>query len=139
MPVLFVQRYTRQDASDNPNVLYVFGDNEKRVGLGGQAAALRGMPNAVGVCTKATPGNTQRSDYWSDDNFERNIEIVLKDLGRVYRHLAEGGLVVLPADGIGTGLSNIPHFAPQTHASIQNIFRNIVATNPAPWTSSVTP
>ncbi|KKL05458.1 hypothetical protein LCGC14_2605850, partial [marine sediment metagenome] len=46
---------TRQMLRDEPDTLFVFGDNMQRRGLGGQAFAMRGEPNAVGIPTKIFP------------------------------------------------------------------------------------
>lgn len=45
----------REDLQGEPETLFVFGDNMMRKGLGGQAAAMRGEPNAVGIPTKELP------------------------------------------------------------------------------------
>jgi hypothetical protein len=47
----------RRDLRANPESLYLFGDNTKRVGIGGQAREMRGEPNAVGIATKNAPGS----------------------------------------------------------------------------------
>lgn len=39
----------RQDLKSNPNTQYLFGDNLKRSGFGGQAKEMRGEPNAIGI------------------------------------------------------------------------------------------
>ena len=39
----------------NRDKLFLFGDNLERRGFGGQAAAMRGEPNAVGIPTKKKP------------------------------------------------------------------------------------
>lgn len=50
MPLVEVERYTRQDIRAHPNWLYVFGDNLKEQGFGGQAAQAGGETNnTVGV------------------------------------------------------------------------------------------
>jgi hypothetical protein len=43
MPILYQHRIYRMDLIANPNILYVFGDNTKRVGMGGQAGEMRGV------------------------------------------------------------------------------------------------
>jgi hypothetical protein len=63
MPVLRQKWITRDDLRANPNVLYLFGDNERREGLGGQAKEMRGEPNAIGVRTKASPSKHETA-FW---------------------------------------------------------------------------
>ena len=46
---------TREYVRANPDKIFLFGDNLEQRGLGGQAAAMRGEPNAVGIPTKKRP------------------------------------------------------------------------------------
>jgi hypothetical protein len=48
MPIVFRQWITP---------FYVFGDNGRRIGFGGQAKEMRGEPNAIGVATEWVPTN----------------------------------------------------------------------------------
>ena len=115
MPVIFQKWIMRDDLKNNPEVLYVFGDNLKRVGLGGQAKEMRGEPNAVGVATKKAPGMGDK-DFFSDEEFLDNIITIERDFMRAFNHLVNGGIVVIPADGLGTGLSELPTRAPETNS-----------------------
>jgi hypothetical protein len=111
MPVIGQFRIYREDLRSNPSVLYLFGDNDIRKGLGGQAGEMRGEPNAVGVRTKWFPDNTP-SAYFNDLDFERVTNMIYDDLERARNHLAKGGIVIIPLDGLGTGLSKLPKKAP---------------------------
>lgn len=91
---------TREDLQANPDTLYVFGDNERRRGYGGQAKAMRGEPNAVGVRTKRKPARNSPDDFWTDDTYEQNCQLIAEDLAPVFAHLRAGGEVVLPEDGL---------------------------------------
>ena len=53
---------TKEFLDKNPNAIFVFGDNLKRVGLGG-AAILREHPQAYGFITKRSPDNRDESFY----------------------------------------------------------------------------
>lgn len=89
-------------------------------GMGGQAAAMRGEPNTVGVPTKWAPERKVWA-YFSDDDLEdrdvwhaiNSAFIVIKDA------LADGRNVVIPADGLGTGLAELPTRAPKLYAIIE--------------------
>lgn len=103
----------REDLTANPDVMYVFGDNMIRAGLGGQAKAMRGEPNAVGVPTKQSP-----CEFLSDADFERVKPVLDKEFKTIKQHLKIGGVVVLPIDGIGTGLARLDVVAPKIMAYI---------------------
>lgn len=113
MPLEIVRRYTRDDIRANPHKLFIFGDNIVRSGYGGQAAAARGEPNAVGVVTKRA-SNDRPDAYLSDDDYVNNVLTIMRDLNPALAHLAMGGIVVWPADGIGTGRAQLHVHAPLT-------------------------
>jgi len=112
MTVLRQAWIVRRDLRAHPDWLYLYGDNEARVGHGGQAAFCRGEPNAVGVATKRAPRHTMES-YWTDADFERVKPIIDRDLAPAFAHVAAGGTVVVPADGLGTGMAQLPQRAPR--------------------------
>lgn len=118
----------REDLKANPNVLYIFGDNLKRIGMGGQAAEMRGEPNAFGIATKRLPDHGYNECYFHDtdrdviqiinDEFERLENNILSEgethstaLGSIF--IKKWGAIVIPFDGIGTGLSKLPEYAPK--------------------------
>jgi hypothetical protein len=119
MPVVFQKFIYREDLQANPEVLYVFGDNYGRQGMGGQAKEMRGEPNAVGVATKKAPTHLE-TDYFSDDAYEYHVRRVKEDFQDVVDHLQMEGVVVIPSDGIGTGLSRLPEFAPEVDTFIKD-------------------
>ena len=53
---------TKQFLDENPNAVFVFGDNLRRVGYGG-AAALRDHPQTYGFITKKNPDNMDESFF----------------------------------------------------------------------------
>jgi hypothetical protein len=123
MPLVFQDRITENDLADNPDHLYLFGDNEARHGRGGQARVCRGHPNAVGVATKRSPDRFPDA-YWNDTDFDRCTTIIAHDLTPAMRHILNGATVVCPAAGLGTGLSELPSRAPRVFDYLR---RHIVA------------
>jgi hypothetical protein len=53
---------TKEFLDDNPNAVFVFGDNFRRVGYGG-AASLRDHPQTYGFITKKNPDNMDESFF----------------------------------------------------------------------------
>lgn len=112
---------TRDDLRGNPEAVFVVGDNVERRGYGGQAKEMRGEPNAIGIATKWAPSMSQKA-FFDDPVTCRNI--VERDLLVVQRALDRGKTVVVPADGIGTGLSCLPLVAPKLNGYIKNWFES---------------
>lgn len=124
MPVILQKFISRAEMRANPEVFYVFGDNVERIGTGGQAKEMRGEPNAIGVATKWRSGMTA-FDFFYDDEFYRTQHIIDKDFEPVVKALERGAIVVLPLDGIGTGYSRLPEYAPQTYSYILKWFERL--------------
>lgn len=127
MPLIFQRRIFRADLKANPEVCYIFGDNEQRFGLGGQAAEMRGEPNAIGVATLAAPGR-----FWREDEVERQCLVLDDDLAKVMAALDAGRVVVFPLDGVGTGLAALERHSPTTFAHLQRRIAELKQAGGAP-------
>jgi hypothetical protein len=117
MPVEIVNHYTLVLLQQRPDALFVFGDNMARFGFGGQANACRGQPNAVGVPTKWKPSMWNES-FFKDEDFQKVKPSIDEAFGKLEEHLRDGGVVILPSGGIGTGLAELPKRAPAIHLYI---------------------
>lgn len=114
MPLILQSRIYRVDLRANPDVLYVFGDNEIREGFGGQAAEMRGEPNAIGVATLFAPGS-----FWREEDAPRQCGVIDADIQPVVDALRSGRTVVFPLDGIGSGLARLEQASPTTWRHLQ--------------------
>ena len=116
------QKYiSRQEVRNNrATTLYVFGDNIRREGLGGQANAMRGEPNALGVPTKWSP-HRNKDAFFSDDDWNYvGVRLsIISAFRTMEMFLEEGFNVVIPSDGLGTGLSELAHRAPRIFVEIE--------------------
>lgn len=125
-------RIYRVDVQANKHLLYLFGDNLDRVGMGGQAGEMRGEPNSFGIATKRSIGHSYPKDYFFDIE-EDVIGIIDAEFQRLHMHLTEHrtrgfGMpddtrevyqgIVIPSDGLGTGLSRMPEYAPKALAHL---------------------
>ena len=126
--IIIVQRawFTRAQIQREPSSLFVWGDNLARYGgannpKSGQAFACRGEANAVGVPTKRLP-SMKDGAFLSDADNAPNSPVVAEiddAFKRLAAHLAEGGTVVWPHDGIGTGRALLRQKAPAVWARIE--------------------
>lgn len=111
MPVERRGWITRDMLKAERATLFVFGDNLARWGKGGQAAAMRDEPNAVGLPTKRSP-----HAFLTDRDLGSVKEATKRDIKRLEFQLLCGGVVVWPAAGIGTGLAELATKAPAVAA-----------------------
>ncbi len=110
--IIFQYRIYRSDLTLNPDVYYCFGDNDDRIGLGGQAAEMRGESNAIGIRTKKSPGHADR-DFYKDEEFDECARKIDEDFAKVEVMLKGGRAIVFPTEGFGTGLSELKKYAPK--------------------------
>lgn len=129
MPIIFQTRIVRADLTNNPAALYLFGDNEARRGLGGQAKEMRGESNAIGIRTKRAPSNDARSFWIEGDGIGANspahfCAMIESDFAPAREALGRGVTVIVPADGLGTGLADLPRRAPVTFHYLRTLIAN---------------
>lgn len=110
---------TREYVRENRDKLFLFGDNLERRGFGGQAAAMRGEPNAVGIPTKKSP--SYRDDaFFSDEEFEQNKASMDAAFAEIMNAVTDSiRVIVIPSDGLGTGRAQLERRAPRTFAYLQ--------------------
>ena len=123
--IILQRRIYRQEVARNKWATYVYGDNDLREGYGGQAAAMRGLPNTIGIRTKKAPG-VKPEDYYTDDEFEANKAKIQEDLDTLSSALLAGKLIIMPWDGVGTGRAFLRTKAPKTFAFLNNALVNLV-------------
>jgi hypothetical protein len=67
---------TKKFLDENPNAVFIFGDNLRRLGYGG-AAALRDHPQTYGFITKRNPDNMDESFYRPESyRFDFNVYVL---------------------------------------------------------------
>ena len=104
--------WTRAYVESRPNCLFIFGDNDVRKGMGGQAI-IRGLPNAIGIPSKKYPNNNPTS-FYTDLEYNANCRKIDRAIQNIIDESANYKYVVLPQNGIGTGLAKLPNLAPRT-------------------------
>ena len=116
---------SRSFVREHRDRIFLFGDNLARRGFGGQAAAMRGEPNCVGIPTKKLPSNRDDA-FFTDAELEQNkaainhaFEILFHKISKAER------TIVMPADGLGTGRAQLESRAPLTFAYLQKCLRDI--------------
>jgi len=111
MRVRKVKWYTLELVKNNPECLFIFGDNLLGVGKGGQAI-IRDEPNSYGIPTKKEPSLSNKA-FFNDNEFEQNVSFIdnaINSMPSSYK------VIVFPEDGLGTGLADLPARAPKTYA-----------------------
>jgi hypothetical protein len=130
--VLYSGWYSPALCQRHPEKAFVFGDNLRRFGKGGQAI-IRDEENAVGVATKRKPAMTEAS-FFAEGN-EDDLDAVLDDIGRVWSMLKAGKVVVIPVTGdglvsLGRERAELPERAPSIYAAIETHIKEMCNTYP---------
>lgn len=123
--VLTIKWITRGCVRENRDRIFLFGDNLTQRGFGGQAAAMRGEPNVVGIPTKKLPSSSEEA-FFTDAELEQNKEAI----DQAFEHLsristATEQIIVIPANGLGTGRAQLESRAPLTFAYLQKRLENL--------------
>lgn len=114
-----MQFITRQYVKANPDKLFLFGDNLERRGFSGQAGAMRGEPNAIGIPTKKGPSSKPNA-FFSDGEFEENKAAIDAAFAAVFGSVSESiRVIVVPSAGLGTGRAQLGKRAPRTFIYLQ--------------------
>lgn len=92
----------------NPDTIYVFGDNMIGKGCAGQAQ-IRYEKNSFGIPTKRLP--SMNSDAFFSDR-EDETECLRLNLQQLLRLKRSGKKVVFPENGLGTGLAKMEEKSP---------------------------
>ena len=109
-----------KDTRENPNYLFVFGDNDIKKGKKGQAV-IRDEPNALGIPTKKFPSFNISSFYY-DSEFEDNkkkIDLAINNIIKNFM-MKKYTRLVIPSNGFGTGLSKLNIKAPKTFKYLES-------------------
>lgn len=112
MPVEFMEHITREIVRAQREKLFCFGDNLKRIGLGGQAKEMRGEPNSIGLPTKIAPCNSETC-FLTDSDLAIVIKATSSDIDTLFLAIGHGVTIVWPKAGIGTGLAQLSQRAPK--------------------------
>ncbi len=111
--IIFDGYWTRDDVKRHKNALFIFGDNNAGIGNGGQAI-IRGLPNTAGIPTKKYPSNSYKA-FYRDSEYEENKAHIRNAINDILGRSDNYKYLVLPADGFGTGLADLPNRAPKTY------------------------
>lgn len=113
MPKVELQdRFSVYDTKNNPDKVYVYGDNLLRQGKKGQAI-IRDCDNAFGIATKKLPSMTEWS-FFTDSEFKENKRVIEEGIRNVLDNYGNR-VIVFPRAGLGTGLAQLNTRAPRTY------------------------
>lgn len=102
--------FSKELCETNPQSLFIFGDNQQRIGMGGQAQ-IRECSNSIGIATKKSV-----SEFMTDDEYLQNQISIDRDIMNVKKAVEDNGYssVVFPESGLGWGRADIQNRCPRT-------------------------
>ncbi len=101
----------------NPTTIFVFGDNLKGYGKGGQAI-IRDEPNSFGIPTKREPSWAPTAFFRDRPNESKAVNIAIRKLVDLKN---QGNPIVFPTDGIGTGMAKMKQKSPKLFEHMNNL------------------
>lgn len=111
--------YTPELCELHPDKTFVFGDNLRRFGMGGQAV-IRNCANALGIATKRKPSMAESAFFTEDD-----LDAVLDDLDHLWQMMKtyphREFVIPVTKDGevsLGRERAELPKRAPNVYNTI---------------------
>jgi exodeoxyribonuclease-5 len=122
--------WNRSEVAQQTNKVFLFGDNtDDRLNTkyipSSTQAVIRGLDNAIGIDTKKNRG-TGKDSYFTDSDFD----VFKKQVDQAINQAKKTGkIIVIPADGIGTGKAMLAEKAPKLFEYLQNELNNLSKVN----------
>jgi hypothetical protein len=116
-------RITRRYIKEHLDTIFVFGDNIRETGLGGQAKEARGEKNTIGIPTKWVPNNNAES-FFSDNDYNKIIPCINKVFHNLKFQRDIHGFKIVFFPNIGEGLAELPTRAPKIYQYIKDSIEN---------------
>lgn len=118
--------WTIKDCNNNPNFLFIFGDNDVQKGKKGQAI-IRYCKNSIGIPTKKYPSYNKNA-YYYDIEYQQNIIKIDEAFNQIYQTIQQSkyDTIVIAKDGYGTGLANLKINAPKTLQYIDQKLKELI-------------
>lgn len=121
-----VSKFTRASVEQDTDYLYVFGDNlsdsENGYVPSYTQAVIRGLPNAIGICTKRDR-YTRDGSYLNDGDFgwfTAHVDYVMNQI----RNSGKG--IALPLMSIGTGRAKLKEKSPKCYQYLMEALRGLI-------------
>ncbi len=127
MDIIYFNGYwTIEDTKTYSHYLFIFGDNDVKQGKKGQSI-IRDQPNTIGIPTKKKP-SSYLSSYYYDTEYEENIKKIDKAFEEIMIRLKNEDFkgIILPENGIGTGLAKLQINAKNTLKYIENKIQELI-------------
>lgn len=105
--------YSLELVQENPDLLFVFGDNLEQKGTGGQAC-IRYAENSYGIPTKVEPTMDEQRAFFRDEFMELNALVFASCIEELRDHLQRGKTIVFPSTGLGNGYAQLYKRAPKS-------------------------
>lgn len=114
-----VDKLSVQLCRDNPDNIFVFGDNLTFRGKRGQAI-IRDEPNAFGIPTKRLPTMSSNAFFNDREDEEKSLMMHLN----VLKSISEHKDIVFPSAGLGTGLARMDEKSPDLFKKMNDFIYN---------------
>ena len=119
MKILSAKIFSVNLVKKNPDKVFLFGDNLKGYGKGGQAI-IRDEPNAIGIPTKKAP-SMDKTAFFTDAEYASNKKVI----DEAFTKIPRGKTIVVPKDNLGTGREQIKKKAPKTWFYLQEKLKEL--------------
>jgi hypothetical protein len=119
MKLLSAKLYSVVLLRKHPDKVFLFGDNLKGYGKGGQAI-IRDEINAIGIPTKKSP-SMDKTAFFTDTEYTYNKKVI----DEAFMKIPKDKTIVVPKDNLGTGRAQLTTKAPKTWLYLQEKLKEL--------------
>jgi hypothetical protein len=119
MKLLSAKLYSVALLRKHPDKVFLFGDNLKGYGKGGQAI-IRDEINAIGIPTKKSP-SMDKTAFFTDTEYTYNKKVI----DEAFMKIPKDKTIVVPKDNLGTGRAQLTTKAPKTWLYLQEKLKEL--------------
>jgi hypothetical protein len=119
MKLLSAKLYSVALLRKHPDKVFLFGDNLKGYGKGGQAI-IRDEINAIGIPTKKSP-SMDKTAFFTDTEYTYNKKVI----DEAFMKIPKNKTIVVPKDNLGTGRAQLTTKAPKTWLYLQEKLKEL--------------
>jgi hypothetical protein len=129
MKIIYFDKFWNiNDTIKYKDYLFIFGDNDKKIGNKGQACIRNTfVKNTAGIPTKKEP-NFNLHSYYNDNELELNKEKINNAIDIIIHRLKNEKFIgiIMPKNGLGTGLADLQNKAPLTFKYLNSAIDKLI-------------
>lgn len=126
---IYEKKWTIENVKNEPKTLFVFEDNNLRVGNSDKSSLIRGLKNTSGIRVKKGPSKNNIA-FYTDNEYNENIKNIDEDIFEIKKKSKNYDKIAFYEEGYGNISSRLEDVAPKTYKYLyQSLINNFSFNN----------